>query len=655
MSPYYGAGLLSEHESRWRRKILLASLGVLAALMILGITTSSLSLNTASGSESTAQVIWGEPQPIRSDEWLRSTPYWIGQWNDDWSPNLLTPLEYRSAPSLMSAMADWFVYPERELGLLLPTRLGFPFLWWVSTVGAMATTALVLLRFTRSAALSVGFSAITVLSPVVAWWSFSPLEIIWPVTSALLLTDMSRDALSRFGRTGRQPLKSTLLAALAGVAAARLAFTYTPWAIIAILLGFGLAMDFLLRRHGWRKFLFPGLVSIATALILAGFRLLMVRSEYEVLASTVYPGQRRAADTSSELPLMSGPLGGLTQREDVAGSIIGTNLSEISRGWTIFLIPLVVIVVVAGLAKVVKAPWLWVDRDAPIIPYATTTMAVVVASWSLFSWPDALTTYNPLVLVSSDRAAQMLGAMAPILLAVTLPVSMSSVPIHVRRLMGIAVGTASGLLVLDAGARLTAWLPELDVTARAAVAAVTCIVVGGLVFAHRKAPILAVTIVLAFLSVAWVNPLTRGLGDLVLAPVTADVRQVVASGDGRVASDNFFVDAMIAANALPQLSGLQTWGPNRDAWGILDPQSEFVGAWNRGTSYLRFEWANSGDAPEIREQGDQIFVRVDPCDKRLSELGLGFVISMAPRDDACLTERLRFTWSGLDNWIYERS
>ena len=644
-----------EHEFKWRRRILLASLAALSVLMVLGVTTSSLSLNSASGSSSSAQVIWGQPQPTRSDEWLRSTPYAIGQWNDEWSEDLLTPLEYRSSPSALSRLANWVVYPERQFGLMLPTRLGFPFVWWVSTIGAFATTAVILLRFTRSAGLSVGFSAMTVLSPVVVWWSFSPLEIIWPTTTALLLTDMSRDAWSRFGRTGRQPIKAVLLAAQAGIAASRLAFTYTPWTIVAILLACGLAADFLLRKHGWRQLVLPGSIAVMTAIALAGYRLTTIRAEFEVLMNTVYPGQRRATGGAVEIPLMSGPLGGLTQRKDIASSVVGTNLSEISRGWTIFLVPVLAIVAVAGFARLRKYPWFWVDRNAPIVPYTTVAIALIVTSWSLFSWPKALTVLNPLVLVSPERGAQMLGAMSPLLLAVTLPVSMSSVPIHVRRMTGIVVGVVSGLLVLDAGASLTTWLPTLGVTARAAVAAATCILVGGLVFAHRNAPMIAVAVAAALLSVAWVNPLTRGLGDLVLAPATADVRRVISAGDGRVASDNFYVDAMIAANALPQLSGLQTWGPNIDEWRKLDPQSEFVDYWNRGASYLRFEWGGAGEALSIREQGDQIFVRVDPCDDRLSELDLSFVISMAPRSDACLTEKLRFTWSGLDNWIYARS
>lgn len=644
-----------EHEFRWRRRILLVSITGLALLVGLGITTSSLSLNSASGSDSSAQVLWGEAQPTRSDEWLRSTPYWIGRWNDDWSPTLLTPLEYRSEQSVHSTVAEWIVYPERQIGLLLPTRIGFPLLWWAPVIGAFTAVSLLLLRITRSSSVAIGSSLLMVLSPVVAWWSFSPLEIIWPAASAVLLVDMARDSWSRIGRTGRQPIKAVLLAVASGIAASRLAFNYTPWAVITIIVFIGISADFIIRRHGWRDVLLPALAATTTAVVAAGYRLLILRNEYRTLADTIYPGQRRTAAGPSNVPLMSGALGGLNQRAENAASIVGTNLSEVARGWSVLLIPAALIVIVAGVAQIVRAKWLLRGTRAPVVPYTTMAMTAIVVSWSEVTWPSALRRFNPLTLVSPDRTAQMIGALAPLLVAVALPVSMSSLPIHVRRLMGIVVALLSSVVIIRAGADLTGWIPTLDASSRGVVALLAGLTAGGLVFAQRNQPVIAVAVVLALLSVAWVNPLTRGLGDLVLAPATAEVRGVVKAGEGRVASDNFFVDAMIAANALPQLSGLQTWGPNVDAWKKLDPDEEFVEHWNRGTSYLRFEWAATGENLSIRDQGDQIFVRVDPCDHRLSELDLGFVISMAPRNDACLTEKLRFTWSGLGNWMYARS
>ena len=643
-----------QHESKWRKRILVACGLLLLTVVVFGLTTSSLSLNSASGTDSSAQVIWGDPEPTRSDEWLRSTPYWIGRWNDDWSPSLLTPLEYRSEPSLGKTISEWIVFPERQFALSLPTRVGFPLLWWLPTIGALAASTLLLLRFTRSSSLALSGGLLTVLAPVVAWWSFSPLEIVWPAATSVLMLDIARAAWSRVGRTGRQPPQTVLYAAVSGIAASRIVFSYAPWAIVTVLVFSGIAYDFIIRKHGWRRAVVPVLVSIATALLAAGYRLLLVRGEYSALADTVYPGQRRSAAGTSEIPIMSGVLGGLNQIEKVAGSVVGTNLSEIARGWTILLVPVFVIVTVVGTARIARVRWLLRGPTAPIVPYTTVTIAGFILLWSLLSWPSALTKFNPLTLVSPDRAAQMIGVLAPILVGLVLPVTMSSVPIHVRRLTGLVVGVLTFALVYQAARSVKTWLPGLSSGGGLAIAATSGVLVGGVVFARRNAAVFAVAIPLAFLSVAWVNPITRGLGDLVLAPVAGEVRSAVQAEDGRVASDNFFVDAMVAANGLPQLSGLQNWGPNVETWSVLDPEYRFVEHWNRGTSYLRFEWAGSGEELAIRDQGDQIFVRIDPCDHRLDGLGLGFVVSMAPRQDECLTERTRFTWGGLDNWLYKR-
>ena len=645
----------SEVSLETRSRKIVFSIGIIWLVLAFGqLTTSSLSLNSASGSNSNASVLWGEAQPTRSDEWLRSTPYWIGQWNDNHSSDLLTPLEFRSESTRLKTLTNWLMYPEAEIAKKLPTRAGFPLLWWAPVALSAISISLLLLRLTRSITITGGLTAVTILSPAVAWWSFSPLEILWPAASCLLLVDRAfrtwRSASFQWSR-GFKPL---VFATCAGIVASRLAFTYQPWAIVTILVFTGIAFDFLIRPNGIKRFA-PLLVAVTlTSILMATMRLLVIREQYLVLASTVYPGQRRASGGGATIPFFSGIFGGLNQIDEFSQSVVGTNLSEVARGWTILLVPFLLIVTFAGVQSLVFRSRRRRIIVVTTVPLGTAIATILVLLWTFFEWPSALTVANPLTFVTADRAAQILGVLAPIILATSLPVILNSFGLKVQVLASATAFLCVFLIATRAGNKLRANLPPLDPSQILGISLLAAFAISLTMVARTAKFGLLVAIVAGLSSIAWVNPINRGLGDLVLAPAVADIREAVLAGGGRAATDNFFVDAILAANGLPQLSGLQSWGPNEEQWLLLDRTREFEASWNRGTSYLRFEWGSSGEAFSVRDQGDQIFVRIDPCDSRLDNYQLSTVISVAPREDACLEKQFDFVWGGITNWVYLR-
>lgn len=636
------------------RKIVFA-IGLAWVILAFGqLTTSSLSLNSASGSNSGASVLWGEAQPTRSDEWLRSTPYWIGQWNDDHSADLLTPLEFRSQPTPLKTMTNWLMYPEAEIAKKFPTRVGFPLLWWAPVALSAISISLLLLRLTRSISVTGGLTAVTIFSPAVAWWSFSPLEILWPAASCLLLTDRAFRTWRSAAFAWSRSFKPLVLAVCAGIVASRLAFTYQPWAIITILVFTGIAFDFLIRPNGLKRFA-PLLVAVTlTSVVMATIRLLLIREQYLVLASTVYPGQRRVSGGGATIPFFSGIFGGLNQTDQFSQSVTGTNLSEVARGWTILLVPFLLIVTFASVRSLIFRARRRRIVVATTVPLGTAVATILVLSWTFLEWPGALTVANPLTFVTADRAAQILGVLAPIILATALPVILNSFGLKVQMLASASAFLCVVLFATQAGNKLKGNFPPLNSSQILAISLLAALAISLTMVARTTKLGLLIAIMAGLSSIAWVNPINRGLGDLVLAPAVAEIREAVSTGGGRAATDNFFVDAVLAANGLPQLSGLQTWGPNEEQWLLLDSTREFEASWNRGTSYLRFEWASPGEAFSVRDQGDQIFVRIDPCDTRLDNFRLTTVISVSPREDDCLEKQLDFVWGGITNWVYLR-
>ena len=121
----------------------------------------------------------------------------------------------------------------------------------------------------------------------------------------------------------------------------------------------------------------------------------------------------------------------------------------------------------------------------------------------------------------------------------------------------------------------------------------------------------------------------------------------------RVGSDEIFVDALVAANGLPLMSGQQGWGPDRDAYRKIDPLEVFEDQWNRGASFVRFSWDESlGEELAVTGEADQIVITISPCNSGLSELGMGWVVSTHPLNSNCLIEEATFKWMNSDRWLY---
>ena len=85
---------------------------------------------------------------------------------------------------------------------------------------------------------------------------------------------------------------------------------------------------------------------------------------------------------------------------------------------------------------------------------------------------------------------------------------------------------------------------------------------------------------------------------------------------------------------------------------MLDPRGRSRSSWNRGASYIRFQWT-PGKPTRIDLLGpDSIRVRIDPCAPALRRLGVALVVSIAALDAPCLVPKGRIAWGGIDRWVY---
>jgi hypothetical protein len=119
------------------------------------------------------------------------------------------------------------------------------------------------------------------------------------------------------------------------------------------------------------------------------------------------------------------------------------------------------------------------------------------------------------------------------------------------------------------------------------------------------------------------------------------------------ASDDQFVDALLTSTGVPSLSGRQLAGPDRAAWSRLDPTLSSAAAWNRGGSYISFEWTDASTVTITSTALDHILVSGSPCAlaERMPELAT--VVAGHQLTSKCTTEVDSFTWGGNTKWVYK--
>lgn len=639
------------------------ALVVYLALIVLNVTTSSLSLNFSSSQvENSAKPIFSAPQPIRSDEWLRFTPERIGRTNSDWNFDHLTPFEYRSdsVKHGIGLAVYYLVFPERYVAENIGAR-GLAFSWWFPFFAALFAVILLLRSFGLRYRHAVFTFFLIALSPVVSWWSYSPLDAIWPCAlAAFCLRYCSRlssdDRAATKGGSFRFFTSFHLLpfVAIGGVALSRLPFIYQPWSLPTFLIFAALVLDGSRNKSLKRDLKFGSLMGLVTIAI-AGSWYFLNRSAYGVLAATVYPGARRSEGGNLPISLFSGPIDYFLSTKS-ANNVVGTNRSETSLGWLVFFVVSLMVLFASALLKRDQQKNVG-EREARWT--ISLVVALVLLLWSLFNWPDFLLHYNVFRLIPSFRMIQITSLVLALPASIIMFSRINTLTVKARNLTAGVASAVVFILTLWSALSLRLNYPDLSVEYCWIVSAIFAVIV--FIFLRFSDSFLALgaVLVFAFLSVVNVNPLVVGQGDLIKSDSARTLNSIVresSNPQGRVAADDMFLDALVSANGLYQLSGQQITGPNEEAYRAIDPQLKLKDSWNRGASTLTFLWDESlGDeiGVNIIGGGDLFQIVSSPCNKGLVELGLGWIISTRPLNATCLQERASFYWTDAQRWLYQ--
>lgn len=592
--------------------VLAGYLGVIVARL----SGSSMGLLSDTGEG----LVLGVNRPIRSDEYLRGTPTDIGSIYHPDSPGVsLLSAEGFDEPGL-----DEFelLRPERFfIHTLLVGDFGFAAMWWVPALFVLLGIPLLLKQFKLPLNISIALCLIILFSPSVVWWSNGIAGIIGRLSLGVAFIIMASNS---------KGWKVWALTFLGGWIASGVAMDYQPWSIVASIFFAPLVFFFVFqKRRNILPMLASGILSLAPLLYFVHSNF----GVFQVLSSTLYPGQRRVS--SGLVNAWGWSLAGPQQWSLInPDGIIYSNQSEISMGYFLFVFPAIYFAYASinrsqrfGLREVILGSYL------------------IVTSWAFVTYPEI--PLNPLALVSPERALAVVTTLAPLVFGliyanrVTEQTKYPSNGFVFDKRSDTWSRIALGVFVFLATFGAAETMDGVVLNFQTRIAFLVAILCGAIVvmITHPKFTSKGVWAfaLLAALIAGPVNPIAQGTAPLTDNSLARAIASIETSGVW--ATDSIHLDAILVANGKPSISGQQLTGPNESQWRLLDPQGLAEGIWNAGASFVVIAWDSGIQTPVIsRPFGDTILISSNPCAQEFQNLKLKVVLSRTEQTSECLVK-----------------
>jgi hypothetical protein len=420
------------------------------------------------------------------------------------------------------------------------------------------------------------------------------------------------------------------------------AFHYQVW-VIVLLPGVLIPVVAALlaeRRRRRATLAVVGAVGVLTVGLL-GAILWDNRDVVAAMADTVYPGQRRVSGVGQSVGALFGAtaLGGIEYQLPQ-----NTNQSEITSGFNILVVLVVVLVALGG-------------RPAgPARRWAFAASSAMVACWLVWTTVNvgALGEALPLVsAVPSDRARQVVGCLIVVQLCLLLP-GLSRRSVRQAAAGALLMGWLAAWAASDLGNH---FIPQYRTSAIVLSAVGVAVVAFALIWRPDRPAGYVLATLGALALVARVNPIMVGLPDLRESEAATWLRGagVEARAEGTLwATDSLPTDTVLMANGVPSLTGRMMAAPDREEWLRLDPDDTREDVWNRGGgTYIWASWEDRADIELVNTSPDVVVVKTSPC--ALGEVfpELGHIVASRELDDGCLVADGQFTWAGEPRYVYE--
>lgn len=625
--------------------VLLAA--IFLGLVASGITGSSTGfVHSLVSTHEDANLLLGNPQGMRSDEWFVQTSWTISQVQQD------LPVRNETFPGGMDATVQHDLPTRDWSSAFRPHLIAFHFLpldqamavkWWLPgfvLIGAAYLFAVSMLP--RRPVSAFGLALAFYFSPFFQWWYLSS-TLYAPAWALLVMATVVWCLRSR-----RRAGPWILAVVLAYTTVALGMGIYVPFIVPVALVAFAFGAGAVLTRDKEGTPLGRRFARIMPVLVagFAGVAVLVVWlvTRWDTIVgftSTVYPGERLQsvghANWSDFGGLFSGPVSVALLRS--GGKPFAINSSEAST----FLLP--------GLFLIVVVVWLVVDRRRAGRGMDAISIGLLLAGGVMLAYLFAAgwDAVAHALLLDRTTYGRMRVGFGVLSVAVVVVIAARLVE---RRDDGLprppwwpaAVGAVLAAVVTvpvvwaivnHFGLELLIeMLPMVALVAGAALV-LSFILIVWLYGVGSFGWATAVLLIVSVISSAWVNPWYRGVLDLRETEIAAEMRRVQDDRPGEwvgVATTPL-PTMLLVETGFPSFNGFQS-SPAERMWNQIDPESTHDAVWNR---LANVSWVAGAGEPAPRNPApDQIQLTFDSC-AEFAQTNVDWVLSDHALDQACLT------------------
>lgn len=584
---------------------------------------------------STSEPLFGEIRPIRSDEYLVSTPSFLSQTSSN--PNFTSINHIMMArdtvvtlfPKLPTKDVTVIGTPNNYGALFLPEEQAFSFannlLYFLLFFGALELF-LILTKGKRS--LSLLGALLLFGSPAIRWWG-SPAILTYGILATVFF--------QYFLTTKYISLKAIFMTLIGIFGSAYIMTVYPAWQIpygyLFLILFIWLLYD---NRSTWTKQNIKYVpIAIVVMLIVVLPAYIGSNENLELIAGTVYPGTRISnGGGGSENLFLYIP--------SVMFSILSPgNSSEASTSLTLYPLP-ILIGLYFSFVNMRK-------RKNDILLNLLLVTTLVLLSLSYFELP-LLAKITFLSMSTTVRTQVVIGVLCIFIIIVLLAHYESAEKIKVQTHV-IALVVASGITIYAMYVSNLILLDYFEII-NVIVLSLLFIFLMYFLILNRKKTNRVLTVVMYTISlfVAFtVMPLSRGIDIMREKPFAKEVQKIVKENPDAKwisANSNLFVSSYVVANGA-KIYNSTNFFPNFDFWNVVDPNQKYKDMYNRYAHVI----ININQKKEIvLNAADSVTTTMNTSD--IKSLDISYIASTDPGIEELSDEIISFNQLYAEDGIY---